>query len=135
MITKKNPDLTSFFKLEGGDILMDKPLYWSSFKVIHEIRKHLGVKKIGHAGTLDPRATGLLILCSNRRTKVIDEFQGKTKEYTGTFYLGKTTPSLDSETEVCEERSIDHITNALIKDTTLQFTGEIEQVPSNVFGY
>lgn len=128
-ISKTNPDLTALLDTEGGVILFDKPLGWSSFKVIHEIRKRLGVKKAGHAGTLDPKATGLLIVCSNKKTKVIDNFQGLDKEYTGIFRLGQRTPSMDTETQVIEERPYEHISELEILSATKQFTGTIEQVP------
>lgn len=128
-ISKINPDIPSLAAEEGAVLLFDKPLGWSSFKVIHEVRKRLGVRKAGHAGTLDPKATGLLIVCSNRKTKTIDSFMGLDKEYTGVFRLGQRTPSMDTETEVCEELPFEHITSADIEKAVQQFTGEIEQVP------
>ncbi len=108
---------------------------WSSFQAVNAlkwaIRKKFGLKKIkiGHAGTLDPLATGLLIICTGKFTKKIPELQGQVKEYTGTFTLGATTPSYDLETEVDQSFPIDHITEELITSTTTQFLGEIEQVP------
>lgn len=120
---------------EGQVLLIDKPLEWTSFQVVNKIRWHIrqrfGIKKIkvGHAGTLDPLATGLLILCTGKFTKKIDQYQGQIKEYTGEITLGATTPSYDLETEVNETFSIDHITEDLIYKTTEQFTGDIEQVP------
>ncbi|TPN87549.1 tRNA pseudouridine(55) synthase TruB [Aquimarina algicola] len=119
----------------GQVILIDKPLQWTSFQVVNKVRwlikKHFGIKKIkvGHAGTLDPLASGLLIICTGKFTKKIQEFQGQKKEYTGTIMLGATTPSYDLETEIDETYPIDHITENLIKDTIPNFIGEIEQYP------
>lgn len=119
----------------GQTLLIDKPLGWTSFQVVNKlrwaIRKQYNLKKIkvGHAGTLDPLATGLLIICTGKFTKRIEEFQSQTKEYTGTFTLGATTPSYDLETEIDKKFDTDHITKKLIKDTTSQFTGIIEQKP------
>lgn len=116
-------------------LLIDKPLHWSSFQAVNKIKwslkKHLGLKKIkvGHAGTLDPLASGLLIICTGKFTKRIMELQGMEKEYTGTFYLGATTPSYDLETEVNETFPIEHISDELVRETTKQFTGEIDQKP------
>ena len=115
--------------------MIDKPIEWSSFQAVNAlkwaIRKKFSLKKIkiGHAGTLDPLATGLLIICTGKFTKKIPELQGQVKEYTGTFTLGATTPSYDLETEVNGNFPIDHITDASIKDATTQFLGEIDQVP------
>ena len=119
----------------GQVILIDKPLNWTSFQVVNKVRwtlnKKLGIKKIkvGHAGTLDPLATGLLILCTGKKTKQIDEFQAQRKIYTGTMQLGSTTPSYDLETEIDHRYPTDHITTDLIKETVRQFTGRIEQLP------
>jgi len=121
--------------LNGQILLIDKPLEWTSFQAVNAlkwaIRKKFGLKKIkiGHAGTLDPLATGLLIICTGKFTKKIPELQGQVKEYTGTFTLGATTPSYDLETEVNETFTTDHITDASIKEATQQFLGEIDQVP------
>lgn len=120
---------------EGQVLLIDKPLKWTSFQIVNKIRWHIrqqfGIKKIkvGHAGTLDPLASGLLILCTGKFTKKIDLYQGQIKEYTGEITLGATTPSYDLETEVNETFSIDHITDELIHETTKQFVGEIDQKP------
>ena len=120
---------------EGQVLLIDKPLKWTSFQIVNKIRWHIrqqfGIKKIkvGHAGTLDPLASGLLILCTGKFTKKIDEYQGQIKEYTGEITLGATTPSYDLETEVNETFSTDHITEELIYETTKQFVGEIDQKP------
>ena len=119
----------------GQVLLVDKPLTWTSFQVVNklrwEIRQALNIKKIkvGHAGTLDPLATGLLVICTGKMTKQIDTFQGQIKEYTGTFVLGGTTPSYDLESEVNETFETNHITDDLIHSTTAKFTGDIEQFP------
>ena len=115
---------------EAGEvILIDKPQNWTSFDVVNKLRYALKVKKIGHAGTLDPLATGLLILCSGKLTKKIDEYQAQEKEYIGEMTLGESTPSFDSETEADEFFSVDHITPALLLENTAQFTGHITQKP------
>jgi tRNA pseudouridine55 synthase len=119
----------------GQVLLIDKPLNWTSFQVVNklrwEIRQRFNIKKIkvGHAGTLDPLATGLLIICTGKQTKEIDIYQGQIKEYTGTINLGATTPSYDLETEIDKTFSIDHISEELLKETTKQFIGEIQQKP------
>ena len=121
--------------LSGQVLLIDKPLHWTSFQAVNklrwEIRQAFSIKKIkvGHAGTLDPLATGLLVICTGKMTKQIDTFQGQIKEYTGTIVLGSTTPSFDLETEINETFETNHITEDLIHNTTKQFTGEIEQFP------
>lgn len=121
--------------LSGQVLLIDKPLHWTSFQVVNklrwEIRQAFKLKKIkvGHAGTLDPLATGLLVICTGKMTKEIDSFQAQIKEYTGTIVLGSTTPSFDLETEINETFSTKHITETLIKETTKQFIGEIQQFP------
>ncbi len=121
--------------IEGQVILIDKPLEWTSFQAVNKVRwlikKSFGIKKIkvGHAGTLDPLATGLLIICTGKFTKKIDTYQAQEKEYTGTFTLGTTTPSYDLETEVDQTFDISEITSEKIKETTKQFLGEIQQQP------
>lgn len=126
---------TSEDYLYGQVLLIDKPLNWTSFQVVNklrwEIRQALSIKKIkvGHAGTLDPLATGLLVICTGKMTKQIDTFQGQIKEYTGTLVLGSTTPSFDLETEINETFPTDHISEDLIYKTTNQFVGEIQQFP------
>jgi tRNA pseudouridine55 synthase len=110
-------------------ILVNKPLEWTSFDVVRKLRYKLKIKKIGHAGTLDPLATGLLILCTGKMTKRIDEYQAQEKEYTGRFVIGQTTPSNDLETQVTEAVDISHVTKENIIATTAQFTGLIDQVP------
>ncbi|MBJ6369680.1 tRNA pseudouridine(55) synthase TruB [Snuella sedimenti] len=127
--------LTKEDYLSGQVLLIDKPLHWTSFQVVNKlrwkIRQAFKIKKIkvGHAGTLDPLATGLLVICTGKMTKQIDTFQGQIKEYTGTFVLGSTTPSYDMETEVNNTFSSEHITPDLIQETTKQFLGDIEQYP------
>jgi len=119
----------------GQVLLIDKPLTWTSFQAVNklrwEIRQAFNIKKIkvGHAGTLDPLATGLLIICTGKMTKQINTFQGQDKEYTGTFVLGSTTPSYDLESEIDQTFPTEHISEALIHNTTTQFTGEIDQYP------
>ncbi|MCB0594519.1 MAG: tRNA pseudouridine(55) synthase TruB [Lewinellaceae bacterium] len=134
MNAEDNP-LPQYDFLAGATLLVDKPQGWTSFDVVNKIRykiKHrLKVKKIkvGHAGTLDPMATGLLIVCTGKFTKKLAEFQGLPKEYTGTLRLGATTPSFDAESDVEESFPIDHITPELLEQARLQFLGDIEQVP------
>ncbi len=121
--------------LSGQVLFIDKPLNWTSFQVVNklrwEIRQTFNIKKIkvGHAGTLDPLATGLLVICTGKMTKQIDTFQGQIKEYTGTLVLGSTTPSFDLETEIDNTFPSDHITENLIHETTKQFIGDIQQYP------
>lgn len=110
-------------------LLIDKPLKWTSFDVVNKVRYAGKYKKVGHAGTLDPLATGLLILCTNKKTKEIDTYQAQEKEYTGTLVLGKTTPSVDLETEFDAEFPVNHITPEAIKEAVAQLTGVIEQIP------
>ncbi len=121
--------------LNGEVLLINKPSGWTSFDVVNKIRYmlkyHMGIKKIkvGHAGTLDPLATGLLIICTGLFTKKINEFQQLDKEYSGTFLIGATTPSHDSETEVDHTYPIDFITRELLQQTVQKFTGTINQIP------
>ncbi|MDB5234927.1 MAG: pseudouridine synthase [Hymenobacter sp.] len=118
------------FDFETGEVLLlDKPLTWTSFDVVRKVKNALRIKKIGHAGTLDPLATGLLILCTGRKTKEIDLIQAQEKEYTGTFRLGETTPSFDLETAVDMARPYAHLTEAQITAATLPFIGQIQQTP------
>lgn len=122
--------------LAGQVLLIDKPLTWSSFQAVNKLKytlkNRLGLPKkfkIGHAGTLDPLATGLLIVCTGKFTKSITEIQAQTKEYTGTIRVGATTPSYDLETEVDATFPTAHITDVLIHETVKQFLGEIDQKP------
>jgi tRNA pseudouridine55 synthase len=110
-------------------LLLNKPYNWTSFDVVKYIRKALGGEKIGHAGTLDPLATGLLILCTGKMTKKISEIQDAEKEYTGTITLGSTTDSYDLETEPSNLMSISSVNSEMVNAAVLKFTGEIEQVP------
>jgi tRNA pseudouridine55 synthase len=110
-------------------LLIDKPLGWTSFDVVNKLRYKLKIKKIGHAGTLDPLATGLLIICTGKMTKRIDEFQAQEKEYTGKFVLGQTTPSYDLETEVSEKQDISFISDLSVNEAAKKFIGSIQQVP------
>ncbi len=120
---------------EGKILLFDKPLGWTSFQLVNKvrwlIRKSCNIKKIkvGHAGTLDPLASGLLIICTGKFTKKIEEYQGQEKEYTGTFTLGATTPSYDMETDVDKTFETDHISEEDIEGATFEFLGEIDQIP------
>lgn len=120
---------------EGKVLLIDKPLDWTSFDVVNKvrwnIRKAYNLKKIkvGHAGTLDPKATGLLIVCTGKFTKRIDEIQAESKVYTGTIKLGVTTPTYDTESEEDQTFPTEHITEELIHEATKQFLGEIDQYP------
>jgi len=122
--------------LNGQVLLIDKPLKWSSFQAVNKLKYLLINKvglpkkfKIGHAGTLDPLATGLLLICTGKFTKRISELQGQAKEYTGTFYIGATTPSYDLETEIDQTYPTEHIDKTLIHETVKQFLGEIDQKP------
>ncbi len=120
----------------GQILLIDKPLNWTSFQAVNKIKYALINKvglpkkfKIGHAGTLDPLASGLLLICTGKFTKKISELQGQAKEYTGTFFIGATTPSYDLETEIDNNFPISHINEELIHETVKQFLGEIDQKP------
>ncbi len=122
--------------VNGQVILIDKPLTWSSFQAVNKLKYILKRRfdlpkkfKIGHAGTLDPLASGLLIICTGKFTKKITEIQAQPKEYTGTFFIGATTPSYDLETEIDQTYPITHIDDALIHKTVAQFIGEIDQKP------
>ncbi len=115
--------------LEGKAILVDKPMQWTSFDVVRKIRYLTKIRKVGHAGTLDPLATGLLIVCTGKYTKKINEYMGMEKEYTGTFTLGAVTPTYDLESEPQDFVSYDHLTQEMIETATQQFTGSIMQTP------
>ncbi len=117
-------------KYEAGQvILVDKPLNWTSFDAVRKIRSLIKIKKVGHAGTLDPLATGLLIVCTGKFTKKINEYMGMEKEYTGSFVLGAVTPTYDLESEPAEIKDISDITEERIHKATEPFTGDILQVP------
>ena len=118
------------FDFEAGEVLLlDKPLTWTSFDVVRKVKNALRIKKIGHAGTLDPLATGLLILCTGRKTKEIDHIQAQEKEYAGTFRLGETTPSFDLETAVDMARPYAHLTDEQLLAAVGPFVGTIQQTP------
>lgn len=124
------PILISKMDFDKGEVfLIDKPLEWTSFDVVKKIRGRLRIKKVGHAGTLDPLASGLLIVCAGKATKKINEYQDLGKTYTGTMVLGKTTPSVDLETEFDSEKPFDHITPEQVVDAASRWTGDIMQVP------
>jgi len=114
---------------EGQIILVDKPVRWTSFDVVKKVRYKLQIKKVGHAGTLDPLATGLLILCTGKKTKQIEQFMNLEKEYEGRIVIGKTTPSFDLETEFDSETKWEHITADQCLKAAAELTGAIEQVP------
>ena len=115
--------------LDGKVLLFDKPLGWTSFDVIRKLRNITRITKIGHAGTLDPLATGLLIVCTGKHTKKINEYMGMEKEYTGTFTLGAVTPTYDLESEPADQKAYSHLTEEQIHSATGLFTGQIMQVP------
>ncbi|MCU0398408.1 MAG: tRNA pseudouridine(55) synthase TruB [Cyclobacteriaceae bacterium] len=109
--------------------LINKPYNWTSFDVVNKLRSVLKIKKIGHTGTLDPLATGLLIICTGKLTKQIESFMGFEKEYTGIFVLGQTSPSHDLETELSEKSDVSHVTEEMIQEAANQLTGKIHQLP------
>lgn len=121
--------------VEGEIVYINKPLNWTSFKVVHKLRnkicRRLNIKKlkVGHAGTLDPLATGVMILCTGKKTKLIESFQYEVKEYVATIMLGATTPSFDLETEIDCVYPIDHISEQIVRECLSGFVGEIEQIP------
>lgn len=114
---------------EGKVILIDKPLHWTSFDVVRKLRGLIQIKKIGHAGTLDPLATGLLIVCTGKFTRKINEYMAQKKEYTGHFTLGAVTPTYDLESNPEQPKEYSFVTPELLQETTKQFVGEIEQYP------
>lgn len=122
-------DLQTIDFAEGAVLLIDKPLDWTSFDAVRKIRNLVRIKKVGHAGTLDPLASGLLIVCTGKFTKKINEYMSQEKEYTGTFTLGATTPTYDLESEPVNMQPIDHLSVDEIKNATAPFLGEIDQVP------
>jgi tRNA pseudouridine55 synthase len=114
---------------EGQVLLINKPLEWTSFDVVRKIRNLIKIKKVGHAGTLDPLATGLLILCTGKFTKRINEYMAQEKEYTGTFTMGATTPTYDLESEPVNFTDYGHLSQEQLQQIAQQFTGDILQVP------
>ena len=129
MVTKQTDDFASLDFLAGETLLIDKPPQWTSFKVVHTIRKAINVKRVGHSGTLDPLATGLLIILTGRNTKQMMSFEGLSKTYTGTFLLGKSSPSMDTETEMTNRDLPGNLNDNLIFKTRDTFLGSIEQTP------
>lgn len=129
MVTKQTDDFASLDFLAGETLLLDKPPQWTSFKVVHTIRKAINVKRVGHTGTLDPLATGLLIILTGRNTKQMMNFEGLGKTYTGTFLLGKSSPSMDTETEMTNRDLPENLNDDLIFKTKNTLLGEIEQIP------
>lgn len=125
VISKEKQDVFS----EGQLVLIDKPLHWTSFDVVKKIRNAVKIKKVGHAGTLDPLASGLLIICTGKFTKKINEYMAAEKEYTGSFTIGATTPTYDLESMPENQRSFEHITTSRLRGATQQFTGYILQKP------
>jgi tRNA pseudouridine55 synthase len=123
-----NPELQQSY-LEGKVILIDKPLHWTSFDVVRRLRSILQIKKIGHAGTLDPLATGLLIVCTGKFTKKINEYMAAEKEYTGSITLGAVTPTYDLESTPGQQRDFSFVTKEILLETTKQFIGDIAQLP------
>ncbi|HEX7356195.1 MAG TPA: tRNA pseudouridine(55) synthase TruB [Ignavibacteriaceae bacterium] len=129
MITKQTKDLQTLNYLDGQVILIDKPVNWTSFNVVSRIRRLTKVKKVGHAGTLDPLATGLLIVCTGKKTKEISDYQAQRKKYTGIITLGKSSPSMDLATEITETDLPDNLNEEKILLVRNKFLGNIEQVP------
>jgi tRNA pseudouridine55 synthase len=127
-VTEKGNDDINIYE-EGQMILIDKPYEWTSFDVIGKIRKLIRIRKVGHAGTLDPLATGLLIVCTGKFTKKINEYMGQEKEYIGSFTLGATTPTYDLESVPGNFMPLEAVTEAAIHAATIPFTGDILQVP------
>ena len=131
----QNRSIDSYDFRAGAVLLINKPLTWTSFDVVNKVRyalkRHLNVKKIkvGHAGTLDPLATGLLILCTGKATKSINDYQAQVKRYEGTLRLGATTPSYDAETEVDQTYALENLNEVRLQAVCKQFLGEIEQIP------
>ena len=129
MITKQTKDPQYLDFLSGQVILIDKPVNWTSFDVVARVRRLIKVKKVGHAGTLDPLATGLLIICTGKKTKEISEYQAQNKKYTGIITLGKTSPSMDLGTEVTETVLPDDLSEEKILVARNKLLGNIEQIP------
>ena len=129
MITKSTRQINKTDLDQGIVLLVDKGKNRTSFDIIRDMRRILGIKKAGHAGTLDPMATGLLIICTGKKTKEIEQYQGMTKYYSGTVKLGACTPSMDAETEPYDLREYDHIREKEVVEASSSFIGEIEQIP------
>lgn len=129
MITTQTKDPQNLDYLSGQVLLIDKPVNWTSFDVVARIRRLTKVKKVGHAGTLDPLATGLLVVCTGKKTKEISEYQNQSKKYTGIITLGKSSPSMDMATEITETVLPDNLSEEKILAVRNKFLGNIEQVP------
>jgi tRNA pseudouridine55 synthase len=129
IVTKQTKQLNSADISEGIVLLIDKEKFKTSFNVVSAVRKKLSIKKVGHAGTLDPMATGLLIVCSGKKTKEIYKYQDQKKVYEGTITLGKTTPSMDGETEPTVVKPFEYVTGDQIDEVKKDFLGEIDQIP------
>lgn len=129
MITKQAKDLQNLDYLAGQVLLIDKPANWTSFDVVAKVRRLIKVKKVGHAGTLDPLATGLLIVCTGKKTKEISNYQEQKKKYTGIINLGKSSPSMDLATDITEKSLPENLTEEKIHEVRNKFLGKIEQVP------
>jgi tRNA pseudouridine55 synthase len=129
MVTNKIADISSLDFNNGETLLIDKPPGWTSFKVVHTIKRAINVKRVGHTGTLDPLATGLLIVLTGRNTKQMINFQDCNKTYTGVFLLGKSSPSMDTETEMTSKELPDGLSNKKIYESRNMFLGDIKQTP------
>jgi len=129
MITKQTKDPQNLDYLAGQVLLIDKPVNWTSFNVVSRVRRLTKVKKVGHAGTLDPLATGLLIVCTGKKTKEISEYQAQRKKYTGIITLGKSSPSMDLATEITEKALPENLSEERILSARNKFLGNIEQIP------
>lgn len=129
MITKQTKDLQNLDYLSGQVILIDKPANWTSFDVVAKVRRLIKVKKVGHAGTLDPLATGLLIVCTGKKTKEISNYQDQRKKYSGIITLGKSSPSMDLATDITEKLLPENLTEEKIFAVRNKFLGNIEQIP------
>lgn len=129
MVTKQTKDLQNLDYLSGQVILIDKPVNWTSFDVVAKLRRLINVKKVGHAGTLDPLATGLLIVCTGKKTKEIANYQEQRKKYIGIITLGKSSPSMDLATNITEKSVPENLTEEKIHEVRNKFLGKIEQVP------
>lgn len=129
MISKQTKDPQNLDYLAGQVLLIDKPVNWTSFNVVSRVRRLTKVKKVGHAGTLDPLATGLLIVCTGKKTKKISDYQAQRKKYTGIITLGKSSPSMDLATEITEKVLPDDLSEEKILSVRNKFLGNIEQIP------
>lgn len=129
MISKRTNDLSSVDFLNGEVLLINKHLNCTSAQLVYKVKRLFNINKIGHAGTLDPKATGLMILCTGKATKRINTFQNLTKEYRGKIFFGKTTPSMDTETLPENEKSIEYLTLSKVEEKAKLFIGETDQIP------